>query len=130
MASLNEAEIPPAHWERNVDLTTVGPDVKGLIERLHFDLPGGMIWLDSSRVTLMDADLLSQVRSELVVLLGYHQTRALFTRVGYSAGCRDAHASLARSPGQTWEEMLLTGGQLHMLHGSVSTVPVVIELDA
>lgn len=113
----------------HVNVATAGSDITGLIERLHFDLPEGMIWLDKSRVTLMHADWLSQLRSELVALLGYHQARALFTRLGYAAGCRDAEASLARNPNQSWEEMLMTGGQMHILHGSVSAAAGVINLD-
>jgi two-component system response regulator HydG len=121
--------MEPAKWTPNVSVTTTGPDIAGLIERLYFDLPEGMIWLDQSRVTLMHADWLAQLRSELVPLLGYHQTRALFTRLGYSAGCRDAKASLERNPAQSWEEMVLTGGQMHTLHGSVSAAAVSLDLD-
>ncbi|MBO9380761.1 AAA domain-containing protein [Sphingomonas histidinilytica] len=123
------SKISPARWVQNVDVTTIGPDISSLIERLHFDLPEGMIWLDESRVTLMHVEWLVQLRSELVALLGYHQTRALFTRLGYNAGCRDARASIARNPSQSWEEMVLTGGQMHMLHGSVSASVGNIDVD-
>ena len=99
-------------WAPNVSLTATKRDIAGLIERLHFDLPEGLIWLDQSRVTLLHASWLAQLRSELLPLLGYHQARALITRLGYSAGCRDAKASLERNPAQSWEEMLLTGGQM------------------
>lgn len=122
-------QTEPAKWAPNVSVTTTGPDIAGLIERLYFDLPEGMIWLDQSRVTLMHADWLAQLRSELIPLLGYHQTRALFTRLGYSAGCRDAKASLERNPAQSWEEIVLTGGQMHTLHGSVAAAVGSMDLD-
>lgn len=116
-------------WTPNVSVTATGQDIAGLIERLHFDLPEGLIWLDQSRVMLIHASWLAQLRSELLPLLGYHQARALFTRLGYSAGCRDAKASLERNPTQSWEEMLLMGGQMHTLHGLVSAAASSIDLD-
>ncbi len=116
-------------WTPNVSVTATKRDIAGLIERLHFDLPEGLIWLDQSRVTLLHASWLAQLRSELLPLLGYHQARALITRLGYSAGCRDAKASLERNPAQSWEEMLLTGGQMHTLHGMVAAAVINIDLD-
>lgn len=122
-------DIDPVKWSPDLSVTATGHDIRGLIERLHFDLPEGLIWLDHSRVMLTHAGWLEQLRAELVPLLGYHQARALLTRLGYSAGCRDAKASLERNPNQTWEEMLLTGGQMHTLHGLVSAAAGNVDLD-
>lgn len=126
---MKPAEVSERRWTKLVDLATSGPDITQQTSRIHFDLPEGMIWFDSTRVTLVHAQWLSELRADLIAMLGYHQTRGQFTRLGYSSGCRDAQSFLARNPGQSWEEMVLSGGQIHMLQGSMSAMPVVIDLD-
>lgn len=116
-------------FEADFDLTVDTLALKNLTDRIHFDLKEGMIWLDARRVLILQAEWFNELRSELIALMGHHQARGLLTRLGYAAGCRDAQLALKLHSTQSWRELLLTGGRLHALQGSVAVVPLVVELD-
>jgi DNA-binding NtrC family response regulator/predicted hydrocarbon binding protein len=101
-----------------------------VLERLHFNPAEGMIWLEDRRMVLMHMEALGALRQELIESVGIEGARGLLTRIGYTAGCRDAELAM-KIHGQTeaLEELLLTGAQLHALQGIVATEKNFSEID-
>lgn len=106
------------------------PDMRDLIERLHFAPTEGRIWLDDSRMILLRTEAFGALRQELIESLGIESARGLLTRMGYLAGSRDAALARKVRPNGNLMDAFLVGPQLHMLEGVVQVEPVRLEMDS
>ena len=105
------------------------PDLKHLVEKLHFNPEEGKIWLAEQRTVLMGLGALSSFRKEIITTLGMERGKGFFMRLGYYSGMRDAELAKKLNPDATPDEAFLTGPQLHCLRGMVKVVPLVLEYD-
>ena len=96
---------------------------------VHFCAEKGLIWLDESRMILMHAAALSELRKELINSVGIDQARRILTRMGYAAGSRDAELAKKIRVGQSLQDAFVVGPQLHMLEGMVHVSPVSLDVD-
>lgn len=105
------------------------PDLKHLVDKLHFNPEEGKIWLAEQRTVLMGLGALSSFRKEIITTLGMERGKGFFMRLGYYSGMRDAELAKKLNPHATPDEAFLTGPQLHCLRGMVKVVPLVLEYD-
>ena len=105
------------------------PDLKHLVEQLHFNPEEGKIWLAEQRTVLMGLGALSSFRKEIITTLGMERGKGFFMRLGYYSGMRDAELAKKLNPNATPDEAFLTGPQLHCLRGMVKVIPRVLEYD-
>ena len=96
---------------------------------VHFCADTGQIWLHEHRMLLIHAEAQASLRKELIDTLGMARAQALFSRMGYAAGVRDAELVRTRSQGATDLEVFMTGPQLHTLEGVVKVTPIKLEMD-
>jgi DNA-binding NtrC family response regulator len=141
---MNEASPRPA-GEIPVDLETVQrrtghlfdsgivdqefPDFSDLVSRLRFVPQEGRIWLDTHRVMLINVSTLRSLRRELVDMMGMAKARGLLTRMGYSAGSRDAALARKLRPQSKSAEAFLVGPLLRALKGGAVLEPVHVDID-
>jgi DNA-binding NtrC family response regulator len=106
------------------------PDPSALTDRLHFNLPEGLIWLDNRRVLMFDAQWLADLRNELVGAFGEEYARGLLTRLGYASGCRDAEMALRlHGSGGGIQDVIFAGVQFHALQGTVGVLPLSYDVN-
>lgn len=105
------------------------PDMKDLVEHLHFRPDEGAIWLGEKRMLLLHAEAFGTLREELLEILGSEYTRGLMTRIGYLSGSRDADLAIKTRVNGSELEILAAGAQLHSLCGMVRVEPIRIEAD-
>ena len=105
------------------------PDLKHLVEQLHFNPEEGKIWLAEQRTVLMGLGALSSFRKEIITTLGMERGKGFFMRLGYYSGMRDAELAKKLNPNATADEAFLTGPQLHCLRGMVKVIPKVLEYE-
>src|SRR5688500_9855269 len=74
------------------------PTLEELAECIYFSPGDGRVWLNDQRMVLMQTATLGRLRQELVDLMGMERARAVFTRVGYAQGARDAQLIQTRWP--------------------------------
>ncbi len=96
---------------------------------VHFCAEKGLIWLDESRMILMHAAALAELRKELINSVGIDQARRILTRMGYASGVRDAELAKKIRLGQSLQDAFVVGPQLHMLEGMVHVSPVKLDFD-
>ena len=96
---------------------------------VHFCAEKGLIWLDESRMILMHAAALAELRKELINSVGIDQARRILTRMGYASGVRDAELAKKIRVGQSLQDAFVVGPQLHMLEGMVHVSPVKLDFD-
>ena len=72
---------------------------------------------------------LAVLRRELIDAMGLDAARGVITRMGYSAGARDAALALTLRRGRSLSDAFSAGPQLHALEGFVAVEPVRIEVD-
>ena len=105
------------------------PPDNGLRRQVRFSPKDGQIWLGQSRMLLMHAAALGELRKGLIESTGHEQAGRVLTRAGYAAGVRDAEiARMLRSDRSTVDAFIL-GPQLQMLEGSARAKPVRVEID-
>ena len=104
-------------------------DVRDLASRLKFAPHAGRIWLDDQRMLLLHNSDLAVLRRELIDAMGPDAARGVITRMGYSAGARDAALALHLRRGRGLSDAFSAGPQLHALEGFVAVEPVRIEVD-
>ncbi len=107
------------HYPENADLRRL----------IRFSSDDGLIWLDESRMLLMHAAALGELRKELIGSLGAEQARRMLTRMGFASGLRDAELAKKVRGDQATVDAFVVGPQLHMLEGSVQVEPVKLEID-
>ncbi len=109
--------------------------VQGVIERfnlrsrLRFDIDGGQIWLDESRMLLLHAKALGALRRELYDSLGAKRAQGLLFRMGFAAGQQDADlASKLLGEGDNYDVFQI-GPELHAFEGLVRTTMTEARID-
>ena len=107
------------HYPGNADLRRL----------IRFSSEDGLIWLDESRMVLMHAAALAELRKELIGSVGAEQARRILTRMGFASGLRDAELAKKVRAGCSEIDAFVVGPQLHMLEGSVQVEPVRLEMD-
>jgi DNA-binding NtrC family response regulator/predicted hydrocarbon binding protein len=96
-------------------------DAEEILKHLHFNPTEGLIWLEDHRMVMLHVESLRALRQELILSIGLEATRGLMTRIGYSAGCRDAEVAIKiQPPGTPIERVMISGGYFHALQGIVS----------
>lgn len=106
------------------------PDMRDLLDSLHFNPAEGHIWLGGRRMILLHTEAMSALRQELIGSLGAQSARGLLTRMGYLSGSRDAQLALKVRPNGDMLDAFAVGPQLHSLEGVVSVEPVRLEMDS
>lgn len=105
-------------------------DMQKVLKHLHFNPKEGTIWLEDRRMVLLHMDAFGALRQELIESVGVEGARGLLTRVGYTAGCRDAELAMKiQGPTDAVEQLLSTGAQLHALQGIVVVGNASAEID-
>ncbi len=107
---------------------TATPTLQDLAECLFFTLGDGRIWLNDRRMLLIDLASVGHLRRELIEAMGIDRARALFTRIGYAQGSRDADLVRQRWPGDL-ASAFATGPRMHMLEGFVKVTTRRFEFD-
>lgn len=105
------------------------PTLDDLTQSLHFSPGDGRIWLNGQRMQLIHTASLGELRRELIDSLGIERARGVLTRVGYSAGMRDAQLIRARWPDADHLTLFAAGPRIHSLEGAVKVEPVHFEFD-
>lgn len=114
--------LPPS------DPTGALPDIGDLAARLRFCPRDGRIWLGDQRMLLIHLAALANLRRELVTSLGLATARGLFTRMGYTSGCKDAELARRVRPNDE-HAAFMVGPQMHALEGIVQVEPVRMEMN-
>ncbi|MCP3380644.1 MULTISPECIES: sigma-54-dependent Fis family transcriptional regulator [unclassified Bradyrhizobium] len=109
--------------------TGAAPTFNDLAESLHFALGDGRIWLNDQRMVLMQSQVLGRLRCEIIDAFGVETARALFTRVGYMQGMRDAELIQKRFPNEDLTHALAAGPRVHTLEGFVKVTTRHFEFD-
>ncbi|CAN7352255.1 sigma-54-dependent Fis family transcriptional regulator [Pseudoduganella sp. LjRoot289] len=105
------------------------PTLEDLTKSLHFSPGDGRIWLNGQRMQLLHTTSLGALRRELLESIGADRTRGLLTRVGYSAGSRDAQLLRERWPDAEPGSLFAAGPRMHSLEGAVKVEPLHFEFD-
>ena len=105
------------------------PTLDDLTQSLYFSPGDGRIWLNGQRMQLLHTASLGALRRELFESLGQDKVRGLLTRVGYTAGARDAQLMRERWPGADTAAIFLAGARMHALEGAVKVEPVQFRFD-
>lgn len=104
-------------------------DLRDIAARLRFAPQDGRIWLDDERAVLLRASVFAALRRELLESLGVDKARALLTRIGYSAGARDASLAISLRGSRELIDVFAVGPQMHALEGFVAVEPIRIDID-
>jgi len=110
--------------------TGAAPTFNDLTEVLHFALGDGRIWLNDQRMVLMQSSVLGRLRGEIIDALGFEAAKALFMRVGYMQGVRDAELVQKRWPNEDLTHALAAGPRVHTLEGFVKVTTNHFEFDS
>ncbi len=105
------------------------PTLEDLTECLFFALGDGRIWLNDQRMLLFHANTFGRLRRELIDALGIERARAMFTRVGYQQGARDAQFIRKRWPDKDLTHAFGAGPRMHTLEGFVKVTTRRFEYD-
>lgn len=96
------------------------PAARAFAAQLRFSPGEGRISLGDNRMVLLHAEGFGALREELIASLGVDTARGLLTRVGYSAGCRDAKAAWQiLGNNATTLELIRSGAMIHAFGGFV-----------
>jgi DNA-binding NtrC family response regulator len=109
--------------------TGAAPTFNDLAESLHFALGDGRIWLNDQRMVLMQSLVLGRLRAEIIDAFGVETAKALFMRVGYMQGTRDAALIQKRFPNEDLTHALAAGPRVHTLEGFVKVTTRHFEFD-
>jgi two-component system, NtrC family, response regulator HydG len=107
----------------------VPPTLDDLTQSLHFSPGDGRIWLNGHRMQLFHLSSFGALRRELLESLGIEKARGLLTRVGYTAGARDAQLLRERWPDADPVPLFTAGTRMHALEGAVKVEPVHVNFD-
>ncbi len=105
------------------------PTLQDLTEALHFALGDGRIWLNDQRMVLIQSQVLGRLREEIIGAFGTEAAKALFMRVGYMQGLRDAELIQKRFPSEDLTHALAAGPRVHTLEGFVKVTTKHFEFD-
>jgi two-component system response regulator HydG len=110
--------------------TGAAPTFTDLAEALHFALGDGRIWLNDQRMVLMQSLVLGRLRAEIIDAFGIDRARAIFMRVGYMQGMRDAELIQKRFPQEDLTHAFAAGPRVHTLEGFVKVTTKHFEFDS
>jgi two-component system, NtrC family, response regulator HydG len=110
--------------------TGASPTFTDLTEVLHFALGDGRIWLNDQRMVLMQSVVLGRLREEIIDAFGLETAKAIFMRVGYMQGVRDAELVQKRWPQEDLTHALAAGPRVHTLEGFVKVTTKHFEFDS
>lgn len=110
--------------------TGASPTFSDLTEVLHFALGDGRIWLNDQRMVLMQSLVLGRLREEIIDAFGLETAKAIFMRVGYIQGIRDAQLVHRRWPQEDLTHALAAGPRVHTLEGFVKVTTRHFEFDS
>ena len=110
--------------------TGAAPTFSDLAEALHFALGDGRIWLNDQRMVLMQSLVLGRLRAEIIDAFGIDKARAIFMRVGYMQGMRDAELIQKRFPQEDLTHAFAAGPRVHTLEGFVKVTTKHFEFDS
>ena len=105
------------------------PTLRNLTEVLMFAPGDGRIWLNDQRMVLLRSSTFGAIRSELIASMGQDQARSLLTRVGYSAGARDAEMVRRLWPDSDPANSYHAGPRMHKVAGFVRPETIRLEFD-
>ena len=105
------------------------PTLRDLTEALMFSPGDGRIWLNDQRMVLLRSSTYGAIRSELIASMGQDQARSLLTRVGYSAGARDAEMVRRLWPDSDPANSYHAGPRMHKVAGFVRPETIRLEFD-
>jgi two-component system response regulator HydG len=105
------------------------PTLEDLTECLFFALGDGRIWLNDQRMVLCHASSLGALRREIIDAVGTERARAMFMRVGYQQGTRDAQFIRKRWPDKDLTHALGAGPRMHTIEGFVKVTTLRFEYD-
>lgn len=105
------------------------PTQRDLAEILSFSPGDGRIWMNDQRMVLWRSSTYGSLRSELISSMGQEQARSLLTRVGYTAGARDAELVRRMWPDSDPANAFHAGPRMHKLEGVVRPVTIAFEFD-
>lgn len=105
------------------------PTMEDLAECIFFSPGDGRIWLNDQRMLLCQSATFGGLRREVIDLLGLDKAEALFTRIGYAQGARDAQLIRSRWPEKDLTHAFAAGPRLHTLEGFVKVETVHFEYD-
>ncbi|MFO1260753.1 MAG: sigma 54-interacting transcriptional regulator [Sphingomonadaceae bacterium] len=106
-----------------------GVDVEDLSARLRFNPKDAHIWLGDERMMLMHVDAFAVVRQEIIDGLGLDEARRIFTRIGATAGARDAEIARKASPHAGPLEAFKAGPRLHAIEGVCAPDELKLQVD-
>ncbi len=109
--------------------TGAPPTLQDLAEALNFALGDGRIWLNDQRMVLMQSQVMGRLRAEIIDAFGMDAAKALFMRVGYMQGVRDAELIQKRFPAEDLTHALAAGPRVHTLEGFVKVTTRHFEFD-
>lgn len=110
--------------------TRASPTLTELTEALHFAIGDGRIWLNDQRMVLMQSQVLGRLRQEIIEAFGVETATAMFMRVGYMQGVRDAELIQKRFPNEDLTHALAAGPRVHTLEGFVKVTTRHFEFDS
>lgn len=105
------------------------PTLRDLSEILSFAPGDGRIWLSDQRMVLFRSSTYGALRSELIASMGQDQARSVLTRVGYSAGARDAQMVREMWPDSDPANAYDAGPRMHQFAGFVRPQTLRFEFD-
>lgn len=105
------------------------PTLRDLTESLVFSPGDGRIWLNDQRMVLWRSSTYGALRRELIASMGQEQARSLLTRVGYTAGARDAELVMRMWPDGDRSNVFHAGPRMHKLEGIVRPETITFEFD-
>ena len=129
-AEVSRREQKPLARGDSLELESgAAPTYQDLAEALHFALGDGRIWLNDQRMVLMQTSVLGRIRQEVIDAMGLEAARAMFMRIGYWQGYRDAELIQSRWPMQDLTHALAAGPRVHTLEGVVKVQTKRFEFD-
>jgi Activator of aromatic catabolism/V4R domain/Bacterial regulatory protein, Fis family/Sigma-54 interaction domain len=105
------------------------PSVRELLSSLVFNPVDGTIRLNGDRLVMQRAAVGSELRRELVRLLGREEARVFLIRLGFLSGQADARFVRAGWPGLDVGDAFTAGTRLHMFSGVVRVETVHNDFD-
>lgn len=128
--SLAELQRKAQRMHTSADIDEgAAPTLRDLTESLMFSPGDGRIWLNDQRMVLLRSSTYGALRSELIASMGQGQARSLLTRVGYSAGARDAEMVRSMWPDSDPANTFHAGPRMHKIEGFVRPETVRFEFD-
>ncbi len=128
--SLAELQVGVGSTGTSVEINEgATPTLHDLTETLMFSPGDGRIWLNDQRMVLWRSSTYGALRRELVLSMGQELARSLLTRVGYSAGSRDAQLVREMWPNCDPANAFQAGPRMHSLEGIVRPETLSFEFD-